>query len=64
MGEQNDPVARKRMAIAHNAQYTSPLIQNEILGYMSDIVQARICADVKKAGTYSILADETKTAAK
>ena len=31
---------------------------------MGDIVQAKICADVKKAGMYSILADETKHCSK
>ena len=31
---------------------------------MGDIVQAKVCADVNKAGMYSILADETKDCSK
>ncbi|XP_065917551.1 zinc finger MYM-type protein 1-like [Dysidea avara] len=60
----HDPVVRKRMAITKSAKYTSPMIQNEILGCMGDIVQAKICADVKKAGMYSILADEARDCSK
>lgn len=47
-----------------NACYTSPKIQNELLKIMGSIVRERICAAVKKAGVYSVLADETKDCSK
>ena len=46
------------------ALYTSPTVKNEIIDCMGDIVQAKVCADVNKAGMYSILADETKDCSK
>ena len=36
------------------------LIPHELLNMLGRIVQKQICADVNKAGLYSILADETK----
>ena len=47
-----------------NAKYISPQIQNDLLHIMAGIVQSRISTDVKKAGIYSILADETKDCSK
>ena len=48
----------------NNAMYTSPEIQNSILHIMAGIIQQKICSAVKKAGVYSILADETKDCSK
>ena len=43
-----------------NAKYTSPAIQNELLGVMSDIVRKEISVEIQEAGYYSIMADESK----
>lgn len=43
-----------------NAKYTSPDIQNTLINVMGGMVQDSICSSVRKAGAYSILADETK----
>ena len=50
-----------KMQHIHN---TSPQIQNDLLHIMASIVQSRISTDVRKAGIYSILADETKDCSK
>lgn len=47
-----------------NACYTSPEIQNELLQIMGSVVREKICTAVKKAGVYSVLADETKDCSK
>ena len=61
----HDPIIRCRLTDGpRNATYTSADIQNEILNIMASLVQKQICADVKKAGLYSILADETKDCSK
>ena len=44
----------------HDATYTLPGIQNDILRTMAGMVQAEICAAVNKAGVFSTLADESK----
>ena len=43
-----------------NTKYTSPDIQNTLINVMGRMVQESICSSVCKAGTYTILADETK----
>ena len=61
----HDPIIRRRLTDGpRNAIYTSADIQNELLNVMGSIVQNQICADIKKAGLYSILADETKDCSK
>ena len=61
----HDPIIRCRLTDGpRNATYTSADIQNELLNVMGSIVQNQICADVKKAGFYSILADESKDCSK
>lgn len=47
-----------------NAKYTSPDVQNTIINVMSTIVQESICSAVRKAGAFTILADETKDCSK
>ena len=47
-----------------NAQYTSHSIQNEILHLLANKVRSGICEDIRAAGYFSILADETKDSAK
>ena len=61
----HDPIIRRRLTDGpRNATYTSADIQNELLNVMGSIVQNQICAHVKKAGFYSILADESKDCSK
>ena len=47
-------------AIAENAKYTSPKIQNEIIELMSTIVIEKIINNIKIAPDYSLLADSTR----
>ena len=42
-----------------NAQYTSPDIQNELIDVMTEMVSEEIVERVKKAGMFSLMADET-----
>ena len=59
----HDPIIQDRLSNGpRNATYTSPMIQNTVLSIMAENVQRQICDSVKKAGFYSILADETKDA--
>ena len=61
----HDPIVRHRISCGpKNATYTSPDIQNALLKVMGNLVRKRICAEVQKAGMYSILADETKDCSK
>ena len=61
----HDPIVQHRLSNGpRNAIYTSPEIQNTLLHVMGDIVRKHICVDVQKAGTYSILADESKDCSK
>ena len=57
----HDQIVRKRIKEGpQNSKYTSPEIQNELLGVMGDMVLQTISNEVQKAGIYSLLADETK----
>ena len=47
-----------------NAIYTSPIIQNELLDIMGEMVQNTICCKIHEAGLFSILVDETKDISK
>ncbi|XP_072010692.1 zinc finger MYM-type protein 1-like [Engystomops pustulosus] len=44
----------------NNATYTSPSSQNEILESCADEVIAKLVSNVKKAGMYSVMADEAR----
>ena len=49
------------MAVAKNAKYTSPTIQNEIIDIIAyDILQAKLIKEIKDAKFFSILADEVE----
>ena len=62
---EHDTVLQHKIAnIPRNATYTSPQIQNDLLHIIAGMVQSRIITDVRKAGIYSILADETKDCSK
>ena len=41
------------------SQWTSPVIQNELLGIISDFVLQRILSDVRDSGAFGIIIDET-----
>lgn len=43
-----------------NAVYTSPIIQNELLHIMGEMVQNTIYSKIQEAGVFSILVDESK----
>ena len=43
-----------------NATYTSPNIRNSLLNVLGNIIRKKICSEVREAGAYSILCDETK----
>ena len=61
----HDPLVQRRIVCApKTAKYTSPMIQNDILDIMGDIIQDKICVDINEAGMYSILVDKTKDCSK
>ena len=61
----HDSVIKERLKFGpKNAKYTSPDIQNTLTSVLSTMVQERICASVRKAGAYTVLADETKDCSK
>lgn len=61
----HDSIVRERLQHGPlNAQYTSPDIQNTLLRIMGDMVRSAVCDGVKKAGAFSLLADETKDVGK
>lgn len=47
-----------------HAQWTSPVIQNELLQIITDLIRARITNDVRVSGWYSIILDETSDISK
>ena len=56
-----DPVVNERLINGpKHAKYTSPDIQNTLIHIMGAMVQESICSSVRKAGVFTILADETK----
>ena len=61
----HDPVINERLKNGpKHAKYTSPDIQNTLIHVMGGMVQESICSSVRKAGVYTILADETKDCSK
>ena len=45
--------------LQNHAQWTSPIIQNELLEIFSDLIIEHICKDVRESGHYGIIIDET-----
>ena len=61
----HDEIIKERLACGpRNAIYTSPIIQNELLHIMGEMVQTIICCKIREAGLFSILVDETKDISK
>ena len=57
----HDPIIQQRLQQGpRNAVYTSAEIQNTPLHIMGEMVREKICQEVKDAGVYSVLADESK----
>uniref|UniRef100_A0A1X7VT56 DUF4371 domain-containing protein n=1 Tax=Amphimedon queenslandica TaxID=400682 RepID=A0A1X7VT56_AMPQE len=60
-----DPIIKDRLACGpQNAQYTSHIIQNQLLHILAQNVRKRICDQGKSAGVFSKMADKTKDASK
>ena len=61
----HDPVVKRKLTDGpRNAVYTSAEIQNVLLHIMGEMVREKICTEVREAGVYSILVDETKDISK
>lgn len=57
----HDEVLNDRLTCGpRNAVYTSPIIHNELLHIMGEMVQNTICSKIQEAGLFSILVDESK----
>ena len=56
-----DPIIHDRLTSGpQNALYTSHTIQNQLLHILGEKIWNSICHQVRSAGVFSILADETK----
>ena len=53
-----DTTLREHLASAPNAIYTSPDIQNQIIGVLGDNIIEKILTKVKTAQYFSLIADE------
>ena len=61
----HDEIVKDRLMCGpRNAIYTSPIIQNELLHIMGEMVQNIICSKIQEAGLFSILVDESKDCSK
>ncbi len=61
----HDPIVKERLEQGpRNATYLSPEVQNLLLRIMGDMLRKRISNEVKQAGFFSLLADESKDASK
>ena len=57
-----DPIVLRRLS--EGPAHTSGEIQNDIIEAFAKMVSDKICVNVRNAGIYSILADETKDCSK
>ena len=61
----HDSVVQQRLVEGpRNAVNASAEIQNVLLHIMGEMVKKKICSDIRDAGVYSILADESKDRSK
>lgn len=61
----HDDIVKDRLVCRpRNAVYTSPIIQNELLHIMGEMVQSVICNKIQESGLFSILVDESKDCSK
>ena len=57
----HDEIVKEKLTCGpRNAVYISPIIQNELLHIMGEMVHNIICCKIRKAGLFSILVDESK----
>ena len=64
MTSHDEVVNDRLMCGARNAVYMSPIIQNELLHIMGEMVQNTICSRIQEAGLFSVLVDESKDCSK
>ena len=64
VGNHDSVVQDKLQNGPKNATYTSPEVQNELLHIMGTMVRNIVCSNVKEAGVFSLLADESKDRSK
>ena len=60
----HDPIVQYIDKGPKNATYLSPDIQNSILQIMGKMIRGTICDEVRQAGYFSLMADETKDMSK
>ena len=57
----HDEIVKEKLTCGpRNVIYTSPIIQNELLHIMGEMVQSTICCKIREAGLFLILVDKTK----
>ena len=56
----HDEIVKRKLTEKENAKYTSPDIQNELLGIMATLVREGIVRDVERSRCYAFICDETK----
>lgn len=61
MGESGDLGAIQLYKADNNAQYTSPMIQNELIGIIGKKVLESIVAEINEGMAITLLCDETPT---
>lgn len=64
VGKHDHIVQEKLETCPRNAKYTSPEIQNTLLEIMGNMVRKTICDNIREAGVFSLMADETKDCSK
>ena len=60
IGQYNDTVGKKLTDLPRNAKYVCHNIQNEILAIMAKIILNEITNEVREAGEFAVLSDESK----
>jgi Domain of unknown function (DUF4371)/hAT family C-terminal dimerisation region len=60
VGRYNPAIATKLKDLPQDAKYCSPMLQNEMIETLADMVRQEIITEVKESGEFSIMADETK----
>jgi len=60
LGQYNDTIAKKLTDLPRNAKYVCHNIQNEILSIMANMIVNEIASEVREAGEFAVMADESK----
>lgn len=64
LSKHNDVVSKRLEEGPHNVTWSGDHIQNELVQVMAEAVLSNITAEVKEAGYFTIIADETKDISK